>query len=81
MIIVILEFHYVSSRTLLTLAQTIMSEATIWVKNPLAIFAKNSDSGVVIKGQEIIELVGLEKLHCHKLMRFMMPAIVSFYRG
>jgi len=35
-----------------------MNEATIWVKNPLAIFAKNSDGGVVIKGQEIIELVG-----------------------
>jgi len=38
-----------------------MNEATIWVKNPLAIFAKNSDSGVVIKGQEIIELVGAGK--------------------
>ena len=38
-----------------------MNEATIWVKNPLAIFAKNSDSGVVIKGQEVIELVGAGK--------------------
>jgi len=38
-----------------------MNEATIWVKNPLAIYAKNSDSGVVIKGQEIIELVGSGK--------------------
>jgi len=38
-----------------------MNEATIWVKNPLAIFAKNSDGGVVIKGQEIIELVGSGK--------------------
>jgi len=38
-----------------------MNEATIWVKNPLAIYAKNSDSGVVIKGQEIIELVGFGK--------------------
>ena len=38
-----------------------MNEATIWVKNPLAIYAKNSDSGVVIKGQEIIELVASGK--------------------
>jgi len=38
-----------------------MNEATIWVKNPLAIFANNSDSGVVIKGHEIIELVGAGK--------------------
>jgi len=38
-----------------------MNEATIWVKNPLAIFAKNSNGGVVIKGQEIIELVGAGK--------------------
>jgi len=38
-----------------------MNEATIWVKNPLAIFAKNSNGGVVIKGQEIIELVGSGK--------------------
>jgi len=38
-----------------------MNEAKIWVKNPLAIFAKNSDGGVVIKGQEIIELVGSGK--------------------
>ena len=38
-----------------------MNEATIWLKHPLAIFAKNSDSGVVIKGQEIIELVASGK--------------------
>jgi len=38
-----------------------MNEATIWVKNPLAIFAKNSNGGIVIKGQEIIELVGSGK--------------------
>jgi len=38
-----------------------MNEATIWVKNPLAIFAKNSDGGVVIQGQEIIELVSAGK--------------------
>ncbi len=38
-----------------------MNEATIWVKNPLTIYAKNSDSGVVIKGQEIIELVASGK--------------------
>ena len=58
-----------------------MNEATIWVKNPLAIYATNSNGGIVIKGQEIIELVDTGKLHCHKLMRFMMPATVSFYRG
>ena len=36
-----------------------MSQAAIWIKNPLAIFAQNSDSGVVIKAQKIIELVPL----------------------
>jgi len=38
-----------------------MNEATIWVKNPLAIYATNSNGGVVIKGQEIIELVDTGK--------------------
>jgi len=38
-----------------------MKEATIWVKNPLAIYAKNSKEGLVIKGQEIIELIGIGK--------------------
>ena len=38
-----------------------MNEATIWVKNPLAIYAKNSNGGVVIKEQKIIELVGVGK--------------------
>ena len=38
-----------------------MKEATIWFKNPLAIYAKNSKGGVVIKGQEIIELVASGK--------------------
>jgi len=38
-----------------------MNEATIWVKNPLAIYATNSNGGIVIKGQEIIELVGAGK--------------------
>ena len=33
--------------------------AAIWIKNPLAIFAKDSDGGVVIQGQKIIELVSL----------------------
>ena len=33
--------------------------AAIWIKNPLAIFAKDSDGGVVIQGQNIIELVSL----------------------
>ena len=36
-----------------------MSQAAIWIKNPLAIFAQDSDGGVVIKGQKIIELVSL----------------------
>lgn len=36
-----------------------MSQAAIWIKNPLAIFAQNSDGGVVIKAQKIIELVPL----------------------
>ena len=38
-----------------------MKEVTIWVKNPLAIYAKNSKGGIVIKGQEVIELVGAGK--------------------
>ena len=38
-----------------------MNQATIWVKDPLAIYAKNSKSGIVIKGQEIIELVSAGK--------------------
>ena len=33
--------------------------AAIWIKNPLAIFAQDSDGGVVIQGQNIIELVSL----------------------
>jgi len=36
-----------------------MSQAAIWIKNPLAIFAKDSDGGIVIKDQKIIELVPL----------------------
>ena len=36
-----------------------MSQAAIWIKNPLAIFAQDSDGGVVIQGQKIIELVPL----------------------
>ena len=36
-----------------------MSQAAIWIKNPLAIFAQDSDGGIVIKGQKIIELVPL----------------------
>ena len=47
-----------------------MNQATIWVKDPLAIYAKNSKIpfatmisgiGIVIKGQEIIELVSAGK--------------------
>ncbi len=44
-----------------------MKEETIWVKNPLAIYAKNSQDGVVIKGQEIIELVGSGKTPLSKI--------------
>jgi len=33
--------------------------SAIWIKNPLAIFAQDSDGGVVIQGQKIIELVSL----------------------
>ena len=33
--------------------------AAIWIKNPLATFAQDSDGGVVIQGQKIIELVSL----------------------
>ena len=36
-----------------------INPAAIWIKNPLAIFAKDSDGGVVIQGQKIIELVSL----------------------
>ncbi|MDC1447758.1 8-oxoguanine deaminase [Candidatus Thioglobus sp.] len=38
---------------------TSINQTSIWIKNPLAIFAENSDGGVVIKGQKIIELVPL----------------------
>jgi len=44
-----------------------MKEATVWIKNPLAIYAKNSKGGVVIKGQEIIELVGAGKSTLSKI--------------
>jgi len=44
-----------------------MKEATVWIKNPLAIYAKNSKDGVVIKGQEIIELVGAGKSPLSKI--------------
>ncbi len=39
-----------------------MKEATIWIKNPLAIYAKNSTGGIVIEGQEIVELVSPGKV-------------------
>ena len=38
---------------------TEINQTTIWIKNPLAIFAEGSDGGVVIKGQKLIELVPL----------------------
>ena len=38
---------------------TSVNQTAIWIKNPLAIFAEDSDGGVVIKGQKIIELVPL----------------------
>ena len=44
-----------------------MKEATVWIKNPLAIYAKNSKGGVVVKGQEIIELVGSGKTPLSKI--------------
>jgi 8-oxoguanine deaminase len=34
-----------------------MNQTTIWIKKPLAIFADNSDNGIVVKGDKIIELV------------------------
>ena len=36
-----------------------ITQLTTWIKNPLTVFAENSGSGVVIKGQKIIELVPL----------------------
>ena len=41
---------------------TSVNQTAIWIKNPLAIFAENSDGGVVIKDQKIIELVPLGRL-------------------
>ena len=38
-----------------------MKQKSIWIKNPLAIFADSSENGVVIKGDKIIELVGKGK--------------------
>ncbi|MDC3315938.1 amidohydrolase family protein, partial [Candidatus Thioglobus sp.] len=32
-------------------------QSITWIKNPLAIFAENAEGGVVIQGQEIIELI------------------------
>ena len=34
-----------------------INQAVVWIKNPLAIFAENSDGGVVIQDQKILELV------------------------
>ena len=38
-----------------------MNKTTIWIKKPLAIFADNSDNGIVVKGDKIIELVPIGK--------------------
>jgi len=38
-----------------------MNNEIIWIKNPLAIFADNSEGGVVVQGQKIIELVARGK--------------------
>ena len=39
----------------------------IWLKNPLAILAKNAEGGLVIEGQKIIELVpqGQQPTHAY----------------
>ena len=37
-------------------------QSAVWIKNPLAVYADNSDSGVVISGNKIIELVPLGSL-------------------
>jgi 8-oxoguanine deaminase len=36
-----------------------INEPVIWIKNPAAIFAQNCESGIVIQGQKIIEMVEL----------------------
>lgn len=38
-----------------------MNVTSTWIKNPLAILADNSENGVVIQGNKIIELVGKGK--------------------
>jgi 8-oxoguanine deaminase len=38
---------------------------TLWIKNPLAIFANGADGGILIKDNKIIELVGLNQLPVH----------------
>ena len=38
-----------------------MSKKIIWIKNPLAIYADNSEGGVVVQGKKIIELVAQGK--------------------
>ena len=40
---------------------SINDQATIWIKKPLAVCAKDSADGVVIRGQRIVELVGSGK--------------------
>ncbi|MCS5592371.1 MAG: 8-oxoguanine deaminase [Gammaproteobacteria bacterium] len=38
-----------------------MNKESIWIKNPLAILADNSEGGIVVQGREIIELVAQGK--------------------
>ena len=38
------------------------NKSVVWIKNPLAVYADNSDSGVVVSGNKIIELVPLASL-------------------
>ena len=33
--------------------------STVWIKNPLAVFAENAEGGIVLKDQKILELVPL----------------------
>jgi 8-oxoguanine deaminase len=38
-----------------------MNVTSTWIKNPLAILANNSENGIIVKGNNIIELVGKGK--------------------
>ena len=38
---------------------TFKNPSTVWIKNPLAVFAENAEGGIVLKDQKILELVPL----------------------